>query len=101
LLSQPIKPFVEPNLTRSVKWAQTTLMDRRTSDRIAFVRFDITDWRGLMSTLEAEKDVKNTVQATEAVEIIDCGRASDRTRGVSFLILFEQGSAPYNKLLFL
>ena len=54
-----------------------------------------------MSTLEAEKDVKNTVQATEAVEIIDCGRASDRTRGVSFLILFEQGSAPYNKLLFL
>jgi hypothetical protein len=34
--------FVEPNLTRSVKWAQAALMDRRTSDRIAFVRFDIT-----------------------------------------------------------
>ena len=92
---------VEPNLTRSVKWAQTTLMDRRTSDRIAFVRFDITDWRGLMSTLEIERKIKNAVQATEAVEVIDCGRASDRTQGVSFMILFELGAPPYDKLLLL
>jgi hypothetical protein len=51
-----------------------------------------------MSTLEAETDIKNTVQATEAVEIIDCGRASQCTRGTSFLVLFELGSPPLNKL---
>ena len=33
-----------------------------------------------MSTLEAEKDIKNEVQATDAIEIIDCGRASERRR---------------------
>ena len=59
------------------------------------------DWRGLMSTLEIERKIKNTVQATEAVEIIDCGRASERTQGVSFLILFESGAPPHNKLFLL
>jgi hypothetical protein len=54
-----------------------------------------------MSTLEIERKVKNTVQATEAVEIIDCGRASERTQGVSFLILYELGTPPLNKLLLL
>lgn len=57
------------------------------------------DWRGLMSTLEIERKIK--VQATEAVELIDCGRASERTQGVSFLILFESGIPPLNKLLLL
>ena len=75
--SQPINASVEPNLTRSVKWAQAALMDRRTSDRNCFRQVRHHDWRGLMSTLEAETEIKNTVQATEAVEIIDCGRASD------------------------
>jgi hypothetical protein len=51
-----------------------------------------------MSTLETETDIKNTVQATEAVEIIDCGRVSERTQGTSFLILFELGAPPLNKL---
>ena len=51
-----------------------------------------------MSTLEAETDIKNTVQATEAVEIIDCGPVSERTQGVTFLILFENGIPPHNKL---
>lgn len=59
------------------------------------------DWRGLMGTLENERKIKNTVQATEAVEIIDCGRASERTQGVSFLILFEMGTPPQNKLFLL
>ena len=59
------------------------------------------DWRGLMSTLEIERKIKNTVQATEAVEIIDCGRASERTQGVSFLILFESGAPPHDKLFLL
>ena len=54
-----------------------------------------------MSTLEATRESKNTVQATEAVEIIDCGRASERTQGVSFLILFELGAPPHNKLFLL
>ncbi|MDB6100394.1 MAG: hypothetical protein JWO52_393 [Gammaproteobacteria bacterium] len=52
-----------------------------------------------MSTLEIERKIK--VQATEAVELIDCGRASERTQGVSFLILFESGIPPLNKLLLL
>jgi hypothetical protein len=51
-----------------------------------------------MSTLEVETEIKKTVQATEAVEIIDCGRASERTQGVPFLILFELGTPPTNKL---
>jgi len=54
-----------------------------------------------MSTLEIERIIKNTVQATEAVEVIDCGRASERTQGVSFMILFELGAPPYDKLLLL
>jgi len=35
-----------------------------------------------MNTLEAETDINETMKATEAVEIIDCGRASERTQGV-------------------
>jgi hypothetical protein len=52
-----------------------------------------------MSTLEIERKIK--VQATEAVELIDCGRASERTQGVSFTILFESGIPPHDKLFFL
>jgi hypothetical protein len=51
-----------------------------------------------MSTLEAETEIKNTVQATEAVEIIDCGRASERTNGVAYLLFFELGTPPNNRL---
>ena len=51
-----------------------------------------------MSTLEAEREIKNTVQATDAVEIIDCGRASERTRGVPLMLFFELGTPPSNKL---
>jgi hypothetical protein len=54
-----------------------------------------------MSTLEVEGKIKNAVQTTEAVEIIDCGRASERTQGVSFLILYELGTPPLDKLLLL
>jgi hypothetical protein len=66
---------------------------------IAFVGFDITTGEGLMSTLEAEMEIKNTVQATEAVEIIDCGRASERTQGITLLLLFELGIPPNDRLL--
>jgi hypothetical protein len=54
-----------------------------------------------MSTLEIERKIKNTVQATEAVELIDCGRASERTQGVSFTFLFELGTPPHDKLFLL
>ena len=51
-----------------------------------------------MSTLEVETEIKNTVQATDAVEIIDCGCASERTQGIPFTLLFELGIPPQNKL---
>ena len=53
-----------------------------------------------MNTLEAETDNKDTAQTTEVVQLLDCGRASERTRGTSFLILFELGAPPLNKLFF-
>ena len=61
-----------------------------------------------MSTLEAETEIKKTVQTTDAVapEVLasdrlgmsDCGRASERTQGVPLLLLFELGTPPTNKL---
>ena len=51
-----------------------------------------------MSTLEVETDIKKTVQATDVVRILDCGRASERTQGVPLLLLFELGTPPTNKL---
>jgi hypothetical protein len=51
-----------------------------------------------MSTLEVEKEIKKTVQATDAVRVVDCGRASERTQGVPLLLLFELGTPPTNKL---
>ena len=54
-----------------------------------------------MSTLEVEKDLDNDVRATEAVEIMDCGRASERTRGIPFLILWELNFPPNDTLLVL
>ena len=54
-----------------------------------------------MSTLEATRETRNTVQATAAVELIDFGRVSERTQGFSFLILFELGAPPQNKLFLL
>ena len=59
------------------------------------------DWRGLMSTLEVETEIKKTVQATDAVRITDCGRATERTQGVPLLLLFELGTPPTNKLFLL
>ena len=53
-----------------------------------------------MSTLDAETEIKNTVRATEAFEIIDCGRASERTNGMTLMLLFELGTPPNNKMFF-
>ena len=60
-----------------------------------------------MSTLDAETDIKKTVQTTDAVaperlasdrwRTIDCGRASERTQGVPLLLMYELGTPPTNK----
>ena len=50
-----------------------------------------------MNTLQIETEINNTVQATEAVDIIDCGRASERTQGGAWLIMFELSPPPNNK----
>jgi hypothetical protein len=54
-----------------------------------------------MSTLEVEKDLDNDVRATEAVAMTDCGRASERTHGAPFLLLWELNIPPYDTLLLL
>jgi hypothetical protein len=46
-----------------------------------------------MSALKTETSER--VRAEEAVEIIDCGRASERTKGVPLLLFYEYGSPPY------
>ena len=61
-----------------------------------------------MSTLEIETEIKKTVRCTQTVtpkartcgqlEIIDCGRASERTQGIPLLLLYELGTPPANKL---
>ena len=46
-----------------------------------------------MSALKQEREEE--VRAADAVEITDCGRASERTKGAPTFILFEVGSAPF------
>jgi hypothetical protein len=54
-----------------------------------------------MNTLKVETEIKNSAQATDAVELIDCGRASERTQGFAYFLLWEAGTAPTNKLFLL
>jgi hypothetical protein len=54
-----------------------------------------------MSTLEIERDLDIDGQVTEAVEIMDCGRVSERTRGLPFQILPELSFPPNDSLLLL
>ena len=49
-----------------------------------------------MSALIVEVDER--VRAEEAVEIIDCGRASERTKGSFQFILLELSNPPFNWL---
>jgi hypothetical protein len=50
-----------------------------------------------MSALKQEREEE--VRAADAVEITDCGRASERTKGGIMMIFLEAGSAPYNWFL--
>jgi hypothetical protein len=54
-----------------------------------------------MSTLEIETEIESAVQAMDAVEILDCGRASERTQGLPSLLLFELGYPPFDTSLLL
>ena len=49
-----------------------------------------------MSALKVEGDER--VRAGDAVEIIDCGRASERTRGSFQFVLLELATPPFNWL---
>jgi hypothetical protein len=46
-----------------------------------------------MSALKLER--KERVRAEEAVEIIDCGQASERTKGMAAGFYQEFGSSPF------
>ncbi len=50
-----------------------------------------------MSALKVEGEER--VRAGDAVEIIDCGRATERTKGGFLLILLEGGTPPFNWFL--
>lgn len=45
-------------------------------------------------------DINEDVQAPEAIELIDCGRASEKTQG-TMLILFYENSPPPHDYLYL
>ena len=50
-----------------------------------------------MSALKLDQ-AEQRVRAEDAVEIIDCGRASVRTKGSFSFILLELGTPPFNWL---
>lgn len=52
-----------------------------------------------MSALRQDRDEE--VRAQDAVEITDCGRASERTKGGILLVFTEPGVAPFNWFLLL
>ena len=58
--------------------------------RISYVGFDTTEEK-FMSALKMERGQR--VRAGDAVGMIDCGRASKRTKG-SFILLFLEGGVP-------
>jgi hypothetical protein len=47
------------------------------------------------------KDGSERVRAGDAVGMIDCGRASKRTKGTFILLFYEYGTAPYDWLYLL
>ncbi len=69
---------------------------RLVSGNLRYVRFDVIDGREQMRTLKVERGKRTP--ATDAAFLVDCGRASERTRGVPLLLLFELGTPPANKL---
>jgi hypothetical protein len=69
---------------------------------VRYVGFDITEEK-FMSALKWKK--VGRVRAEEAgghgLGMIDCGRASERTKGTSLLLFLEYGVPPWNWLYLL
>ena len=42
---------------------------------------------------------KRKAARTHAVELVDCGRASKVTQGVPFLVLYESGWPPMDRMM--
>ena len=61
----------------------------------SYVGFDTTEEK-FMSALKMERGQR--VRAGDAVGMIDCGRASKRTKGTSQLLFLELGAPPFNWL---
>lgn len=55
-------------------------------------------WEKIMSALNVEKSEKR-VRAEDAMDIIDCGQASKRTRGGILIVFLESGNPPFNWFL--
>jgi hypothetical protein len=53
-----------------------------------------------MSALNVENE-ETTMPVQEAVELLDCGRASKRTQGINLPLILELGVPPNNYLLVL
>lgn len=51
-----------------------------------------------MSEPKLEKGSQNE---KDSIELVDCGRASQVTRGIPLVLLFELGNPPFNKLFLL
>ncbi len=52
-----------------------------------------------MSALKVERRLR--VRAEDAVGMVDCGRASERTKGIPMFLLLELGTPPFNWLFLL
>jgi hypothetical protein len=65
--------------------------------QIRYVGFDTTEEKS-MSALKMDRSQR--VRAGDAVGMIDCGRASKRTKGFSLLLFLEYGIPPWNWLYF-
>jgi hypothetical protein len=72
---------------------------RRSKETDSYVELDAIDRRMQMRTLKVDSG-KRTL-AKDALFLVDCGRVSKCTRGVSFLILFELAAPPNDRLFLL
>jgi hypothetical protein len=74
------------------------LNDRRRL-QVRYVGFDITEEK-FMSALKSagSQRVRAGSAGDHGLGMIDCGRASERTKGTSLLLFFENGIPPFNWL---
>jgi hypothetical protein len=73
------------------------VQERTATDR--YVGLDAIDRRRQMRTLKVDSGKR--MLAKDALFLVDCGRVSSRTRGTSFLIMFELATPPNDRLFIL